>query len=145
MRIALQWLRPVLLILIAAAGSAAQGEMVVVKEGAAEFHRPGCPVVRDVTGVLAMTVAQAQSRGLKPHAECDPSKMPPAPAAGDSRGRTSAKPAPVFVFVDGAGKYYHRERCAKLASGVKKIGLDAAAKSYWPCPVCKPAIRARKR
>jgi hypothetical protein len=144
MLIALQWLQPVLLIVIAAAGAAAQGEMVVVKEGAAEFHRPGCPVVLDVTGVLAMTVAQAQSRGLKPHPACDPSKVPP-PAAGDSRGRTSAKPAPVFVFVDSAGKHYHRERCARLGSGVKKIGIDAAAKNYWPCPVCRPPIRARKR
>jgi hypothetical protein len=106
-------------------------------------------VVRDGVGVIAMTVGQAEARGLKSHPDCDPSRTPPAqePASrGDAaRPRPSKPAAPVFVFVDAQGKQYHRERCPRLGSGTKKIGLDAAAKSYWPCPVCKPPIRPRKR
>jgi hypothetical protein len=118
------------------AGAAAQGSLVITKEGTRFYHWPGCPVVRDGEGVLAMNQGQAELRGLKPHPDCDPSKAPP----------PAAKPAaPPYVFVDAVGKYYHRERCVNLEKTSKKVVLDAAtAKKYWPCPKCKPPIRPKK-
>ena len=124
-------------------------ELVLQKEGTRQYHRPGCDVVRDGRGVLAMTRAQADARGLKPHADCDPAQAKVAP---DSRGEPGARDAaaPVFVFVDAAkpssadrGKLYHRESCARLGKERRKLSVDDAAKQHWPCPKCRPPIRRR--
>jgi hypothetical protein len=117
-------------LLLLAPITAAQSELVLRKEGSKEYHRPGCEVVRDTTGVVALTRGQAEAQGLKAHAACDPAN-PAAPAA-------QAKPQ--FVFVD-SGRYYHRETCKKLERDAKKVALDEAGKKYWPCPECKPPIR----
>jgi len=130
----------VALLVAMAAGAAAQGQLVITKEGTTFYHWPGCPVVQSGVGVLAMNRGQAESRGLKPHPDCDPSKAPPG-------GPAANKPAaPPSVFVDAVGKYYHRERCARLEKPSKKVVLDAAtARKYWPCPACKPPIRPKKK
>jgi hypothetical protein len=107
-------------------------EYVLVKQGSKEYHRPGCEVVRDTTNVVAMTRGEAESRGLKPHAACDPSQAKSRAAAAQ------------YVFVAPGDKRYHRETCAKLGKTRERITLDAAAaKKYWPCPVCKPPVRKR--
>jgi hypothetical protein len=116
--------------------SSAQSELVLQKEGSKEYHRPACAVVKDGKGVTALTRAQAEARGLTAHKACDPA-FAPAADPGPS------KPAPVDVFVDG-GRYYHRASCRKLAAKPKKVPLEDAGKKYWPCPACKPPIRARK-
>lgn len=119
-----------------------QGELVLHKEGSGLYHRPGCPVVRDSAGILALSRAQAEARGYKPHPECDPSNpraVPPAKSA------PTIPPAPITVFVDGP-KYYHRKSCPKLdasSSSLKAVTLEAAAKTHWPCPACKPPIFKR--
>jgi|SRR5437762_11442988 len=108
----------------------ASTEYVLVKQGSKEYHRPGCEVVRDTKHVVAMTRAEAESRGLKPHAACDPSKA------------KSSTPALQYVFVEAGDRRYHRETCPKLGKTRERITLDEAAKrSYWPCPTCKPPIR----
>lgn len=119
----------------------AQSELVIVKKGDKEYHRPGCELVRDGVGVTAMTRAQAESRKLKPHAACDPEKAGESEAAG----KKSAKSETVHVWVDDGGKYYHKEKCEKLGKGEKKMVLDEAGRKYWPCPVCKPPIRKRPK
>ncbi len=131
------------LLVVMGAGAAAHGQLVVTKEGTKFYHWPGCSVVRDGEGVLAMNQGQAELRGLKPHPDCDPSKAPPAAGSGT---RAHSKPAaPPAVFVDAAGKYYHRERCAKLGGSPKKVLLDASTvRKYWPCPTCRPPIRPKK-
>ena len=130
------------LVMTMVAGAAAQGQLVIAKEGTTFYHWPGCPVVRDAAGALAMNRGQAESRGFKAHPDCDPSKAP----AADPAGKAAAKPpSPPSVFVDAVGKYYHRERCARLEKTPKKVVLDAAtARKYWPCPACKPPIRPKK-
>jgi len=129
----------IVLLLAIGAGAAAQGSLVLTKEGSAFYHWPGCPVVRSGEGVLAMNQGQAEQRNLKPHPACDPSKAPPVPGA---RGGAAGPPS---VFVDAVGKYYHRERCARLAKTSKKVALDAStARKYWRCPACKPPIRPKK-
>ncbi len=129
-----------------AAPAAAQSELVIVKEGTKEYHRPACPVVRDGRDVLAMTRAQAESRGFKPHPACDPYN----PAATNTPARGSAatapaKPAaPVFVYVSPGDTRYHRENCRMLSADRRKVRVEEAATSkHWPCPVCKPPIRKR--
>jgi hypothetical protein len=107
-------------------------EYVLVKPGSKEYHRPGCEVVRDARNVVAMTRAEAETRGLKPHAACDPSK-----AKND-------KPAVQYVFVEPGDKRYHRETCSKLGKTRERVTLDEAVKrKYWPCPACKPPVRKR--
>jgi hypothetical protein len=107
-------------------------EYVLVKQGSKEYHRPGCEIVRDAKNVVAMTRAEAESRGLKPHAACDPSKA------------KSSTPAVQYVFVEPRDQRYHRETCSKLGKTRERITLDEAAKrKYWPCPVCKPPVRQR--
>lgn len=124
----------------------AQGELVLVKDGSSEYHRPHCEVVRSGVGVLAMTRAQAESRGLNPHAACDPEKSrPPASAGPPAAPGAKTVPATVYVFVDASGKHYHREGCKRLGKAPRKLALDQAGKKYWPCPVCRPPIRPRKR
>ena len=124
-----------LLLIVALLGAWPQGsdEYVLVKKGSNEYHRPGCDLVRDTTDVVALTRREAESRGMKPHAACDPSKQ------GDrSTARTE------YVFVAAGDKRYHRESCTKLGTPHQRITLeDAGKKKYWPCPVCKPPIRKR--
>ena len=92
-----------------------------------------------------MTRAEAEARGAKAHPACE--ALPEAPA--DGRGGAPAAtpqedkgPAPdTPVFVD-AGKYYHRQGCARLDKQPRKVLLkDAGAR--WPCPVCRPPVRKR--
>ena len=111
-------------------------ELVLVREGDKQYHRPGCAVVRDGEGVLAMSRGQAESRELKPHPDCDP--------ANPRNTSPGQAPAPaVHVYLDKSA-FYHREKCAKLGAEPKRVTLDEAAKKHWPCRVCKPPIRARK-
>ena len=114
-----------------------QSEMVVQREGTALYHRPTCDLVRGVRDVLAMTRAQAESRGLKPHADCDPAKNPPPPEGTP----TGAKLA--MVLIDVGGQYYHRDKCEKLSRNSKRVSVTEAYKKYWPCRTCKPPIRPR--
>jgi hypothetical protein len=109
-----------------------QTEYVIVQPGASVYHRPDCEVVRDAKDVVAMTRAQAEARGLKPHPACDP--------ANDTR---KSAPAVVYVYVRPGGTHYHREQCDKVGKAPTKMKLDEAAQKFWPCPVCKPPIRKR--
>jgi hypothetical protein len=128
---------------------AGQGELVIVKEGTGgqlQYHRPGCPVVRDGKDVLAMTRGEAESRGYKGHRDCDPAT---APATKDAAGATpsarqgDARPTPEeFVFVDAGGKYYHQQGCQKIGKETRKVQLKEVGKR-WPCPTCRPPIRKR--
>lgn len=114
----------------------AQSEMVVQRDGTTLYHRPSCEQVRDVRDILAMTRGQAESRGLKPHADCDPDKNPPPREGG-------AAPAPAMVLIDVGGQYYHREKCEKLSSNSRRVSVTEAYKKHWPCRTCKPPIRPR--
>jgi hypothetical protein len=130
--------------LTAASGSpaGAQSELVIHKEGTTEYHRPGCDVIRDGKGVVALTRAQAEKRGFKPHAGCDPETGKPASA---SEGAPAAKPETVYV---NGTKYYHRKDCRRLKESpgaVEAEPLESAARANWPCPDCKPPIRKRNR
>ncbi len=111
--------------------------MVIHKDGTKLYHRPGCPVIVDGTGVLAMTRAQAEGRGYKSHEDCDP-------ANPQAKAPQPAAPAPVTVYVDG-GKHYHRKDCRRLtdADAVKPAVLEVVGKEKWPCPVCRPPVRKR--
>ena len=123
----------VLAFVIAASGHGAgafQSQLVLQKGKAREYHRAWCPVVRDGKEVVALTRAQAESRGLKSHAACEKD-----PAAAEE-----SKPAPVLVYTDGS-KYYHREKCAKASSPLTRAPLATAGKTRWPCPVCRPPVR----
>ena len=141
---------PVVIVIALAAGAApaaAQSELVIVRERAKEYHRPACPVVRDGRDVLAMTRAQAEARGFKPHEACDPFNRAPAEGAagGPAVAAPRAKaPAPVFVYLSPGDTRYHRESCVRLAADRRKVTVDEAATSkHWPCPVCKPPIRKK--
>jgi hypothetical protein len=119
---------------------AGQGELVIVKEGTKLYHRAGCPAIADGKDVLALTRAQADSRGYDAHAECDPDKQrEPAGKEGPK------KPADTTVYLDGT-RYYHRRDCRRLSGkgdDVKPAVLEVAGKSHWPCPACKPPVRRR--
>jgi hypothetical protein len=118
----------------------AQSELVLHKDGTKLYHRPACPVVRDGRGVLALTRAQAESRGYKAHADCDPANA----KAPDAAPRSEAA-KPETVYVDGS-RHYHRKTCSRLKpeqKSVKAMPLESAGKSHWPCPACKPPIRKR--
>ena len=117
-----------------------QSELVIVKKGASDYHRPGCTIISDGVDVLAMTRAQAEGRKLKAHPACDPSKAPP-----ESGGpATAAKSPTVYVYVNDGGKLYHRETCKRLGKDKKKTALDEAGRKHWPCPTCRPPIRKRR-
>ena len=124
---------------LAPAFTIAQSELVVVKEGTSTYHRVGCPAIRDAQNVLAMTLAQAESRGNKPHADCDPAasrKETPPPSKSTT--------PPQMVYVNGT-KYYHRKDCRRL-DGFKDVRaepLERTGKSLWPCPDCRPPVRRR--
>lgn len=139
------------LLLIAAGTLAAQGELVIVKDGTTEYHRPACDVIRGAADVLAMSLGQATARGFTAHPDCDPNvPKPPSPPepARDAAGKPAKPPEPIYVFVDAGGMLYHRASCRTLKTTPKKLVLDAAVvKKYWPCGVCKAPIlpRAKKR
>jgi hypothetical protein len=122
-----------LLIAFAAASLPSQAELVLQKEGDPHYHRPGCAVVRDGEGVLALSRGQAELRGLKPHDDCDPAKS----SADDKK--PPAKP--IFVLLD-ESKYYHRDSCKKMQGKTRRVQLDTV-KGRWPCPVCRPPIRKK--
>jgi hypothetical protein len=139
-------LRRVLFAIVAAGGgpliAAAQSELVIYKEGTQQYHRPGCDVIRDGKDVLALTRAQAEARGYKPHPDCDPAqrKLDEAPAAAKA-----ASAEPQTVYLNGT-RYYHRKECKRLEANPKAVhaeSLDAAGKTYWPCPDCRPPVRKR--
>jgi hypothetical protein len=113
-----------------------QSEMVIHTEGTKLYHRAACPDLKGAKGVLAMTRAQAEARGFKPHEACDPANP----------DRPGAKPeAPPTVYLDGS-RYYHRAKCSTLPADkdkIKSASLEVAGKSHWPCPTCKPPIRRR--
>jgi len=130
------WLIAATVVLLHAVPTA-QSELVIHKDGTKLYHRPGCPIVLDLVGVLAMTRAQAEARGYKAHPDCDPTN-PNAPAP------RAPPPPPATVYVDGS-KYYHRKDCRKLTDpkAVKAVSLDVAGKVQWPCPECKPPVRRK--
>lgn len=117
----------------------AQSELVIVREGSKEYHRPACDAIKGAKDVLALTRAQATARGLTAHEACDPSKMPP-PGSGEKDEKLAPDPE---VFVDGS-RYYHKKDCSRLGKDAKKMKLDDAGRKFWPCPSCKPPIRRRK-
>jgi hypothetical protein len=132
-----------LLIALTAANALAQSELVIAKEGTSLYHRPGCVVIRDMEGILAMTRAQAEARGYKAHPDCDPARQPPAATASGPRG--PSQPEAITVYLDGS-KYYHRKDCAKLKAKGRAIEakpLEVAGKMQWPCPTCKPPVRRK--
>jgi hypothetical protein len=120
----------------------AQSELVIHKDGSTQYHRPGCEVIRDGKDVLALTRAQAEARGYRPHPDCDPQqRQSGAPSAGSPA--PAAKPETVYV---NGTKYYHRKDCRKLEANAKAVRaetLDIAGKTYWPCPDCRPPVRKR--
>jgi hypothetical protein len=112
-------------------------ELVIHVKGTALYHRAGCPTIKNAD-VVALTKAQAESRGHRPHDACDPTQQP-----GASGGESKAEPPPT-VFLDGT-KYYHRKDCKRLAGPTKPRAesLEVAGKSHWPCPDCRPPVRRR--
>jgi len=128
-------MRPLLILLfLISLAPRLQTEYVLVKPGSKLYHQPNCEQLAGAKGVTAMTRSQAEARGFTQDPACDPAKHPP----GEKK-----KAAPVFVYVQPDGKYYHREHCAKAGASPKRVTLDEAARKYWPCPVCKPPIRKR--
>lgn len=123
-----------------------QSELVIYKEGTTQYHRAGCEVIRSGEGVIALTRAQAEARGYKPHPDCDPDVRKP--AAGDGSTATDRRAAPAVdptVYVNGT-KYYHRKECRRLEANPQAVRvetLDKAGKSFWPCPDCRPPVRKR--
>lgn len=114
-----------------------QSELVIHKTGTKLYHRAGCPELGDSADVLAMTRAQAEARGYKPHDVCDP--------ANPDRPATGKPERPPTVYLDGS-RYYHRSTCSRLPEDKKKLktaSLEVAGKSHWPCPTCKPPVRKR--
>jgi hypothetical protein len=97
-------------------------------------------------GVVAMTRAQAESRGYKAHADCDPAVSKPVVPGVPAAAAAQPKPTPQTVYVDG-GKYYHRKDCRRVAAkpkGPRAEPLEVAGKSLWPCPDCRPPVRPRQ-
>jgi hypothetical protein len=125
---------------------AAQSEMVIVKgtsgQGEKHYHRPGCPVIKDGKDVLAMTRAEAESRGVKAHRDCDPAlSAPSAEPQGPASGTPRTAP-PETVFIDTAGTHYHRKNCARLEKDAKAVPLTNVGKR-WPCATCRPPVPKR--
>ena len=118
---------------------AAQSELVIHIDGTKLYHRPGCPSVKAGASVIAMTRAQAESRGHTAHRDCDPATASP-PGAG---GKPAAPPPTVYL---NGTKYYHRKDCRRLEQAGKEVrgaALEQAGKSHWPCPDCRPPVRQR--
>ena len=129
--------------IVAALASAAvhsQSELVIHKDGTRQYHRPGCDLIKSGQGVMALTRAQAESRGYKPHPDCDPALRKPDAPAG--RGEPAVTPT---VYVNDTN-HYHRKDCRRLESNPKAVraqSLEVAGKSQWPCPDCRPPVRKR--
>ena len=124
----------------AVTAAAAQSELVIYKEGTGLYHRAGCPMLKDATDIVAMTRAQAEGRGHKAHADCDPGRKKP-----DDAAVQNTPPAPVTVYMIDA-RYYHRKDCPKLKDAGKQVKsetLETAGKSHWPCPTCRPPVRKK--
>jgi len=133
-----------LMVVCAAGAPTAQSELVIAKQTPTkEYHRPDCPVIRDGKDVLAMTRAEAESRGFKAHRDCDPSKQT-APADQPPRGDASARPKtpPETVYIDASSRYYHRKTCAKLGTHPEAVAVTGVGKR-WPCPTCRPPVPKR--
>jgi hypothetical protein len=114
-------------------------ELVIHKDGTTLYHRPGCPVIRDGKGVVALPRAQAEARGYTPHPDCDPAVATP----GTGKAAGTSPPGAATVYVGGP-KYYHRKKtCTKLGDDPKAMRLDEAVKKHWPCPACKAPILKR--
>ena len=129
-------MRPfVMLLFLVSLMPGVQTQYVFVKPGSKLYHRSDCEQLVHAKGVTAMTRSQAEARGLTQDPACDPATHPP----GEKKKR-----APIYVYVQADGKYYHREHCAKAGPSPRRMTLDEAAKKYWPCPVCKPPIRTRE-
>lgn len=124
----------------------AQSEMVIVKgtsgQGEKNYHRPGCPVIGDGKDVLAMTRAEAESRGAKAHRDCDPALSAPAVGPQGPAATTPRTAPPETVFIDTAGTQYHRKNCARLEKDAKAVPLTSVGKR-WPCPACRPPVPKR--
>jgi hypothetical protein len=142
-------LRSFLLLAVAALVPGAvrgQSELVIYKEGTNQYHRAGCELIRSGDGVIALTRAQAEARGYKPHPDCDPDARKPAAADGSTAIDRRAAPAvDPTVYLNGT-KYYHRKDCRRLEANPKAVQaetLDKAGKSFWPCPDCRPPVRKR--
>jgi len=134
----------ILILLSSTFTPAVQPELVIATERTKQYHRASCPVVRDdPKDVIAMNVGQAESRGYKAHPACDPSN--PANKTSSAPGSTAQpqRKAPVHVFTAAGDTRYHRETCAKLPKDRKKVLLEQAGKTLWPCPTCRPPIRKR--
>ena len=123
-----------------------QSELVIYKEGTNQYHRAGCELIRGGDGVIALTRAQAEARGYKPHPDCDPNVQKPAAGGGSTATDPRAAPAvDPTVYVNGT-KHYHRKDCRRLDANPKAVRaetLDKAGKSFWPCPECRPPVRKR--
>ncbi len=121
----------------AAPAEAAQSELVIYKEGTGLYHRPGCPVLKDATDVMAvgMTRAQAEARGHKPHADCDPDQKKPEGAPAQS-----PPPASVTVYLND-NRYYHRKDCPKLKEAGKP-GEERVARNSGQVPLALPNLPA---
>ena len=127
--------------------AAAQSELVIYKEDTNLYHRPGCDVIRDMKGVVAMTRAQAESRGYKAHADCDPAVQqawragapPPPPRRRRSPRRrpSTSTAASITTGRTAAGS-------AANPKAARAEPLDVAGKSLWPCPDCRPPVRPRQ-
>ena len=125
---------------------AAQSEMVIAREGTGQgekhYHRPGCAVVRDGKGVVAMARAEAESRGFKAHRDCDPALSAPAAAPPGATSATPSKAPPETVFIDAAATHYHRKDCARLGKDARPLPVTDVGKR-WPCPACRPPVPKR--
>lgn len=115
-----------------AAGSAA--EYVVTVPGSKEYHRPGCDLVRAAKAPAVLLKSQAEGRGLKPHADCDPVNLQP---------DGTPKPKPVFVYIQKDDNKYHKAECALVRKDATRVRLDKdAVRGRWPCTVCRAPVRA---
>ena len=127
--------------------AAAQSELVIYKEDTKLYHRPGCDVIRDMKGVVAMTRAQAESRGYKPHPDCDPEVSKPGAPAPPASARGGAAETHTADRLRRRRQVYHRKDCRRLAANPKAARaepLEVAGKSLWPCPDCRPPVRPRQ-
>jgi hypothetical protein len=125
--------------------------LVIVVSGWPEYHYAGCRRLEGVTeNLLALSVGQATARGLKPHDECDPSRVRPvAPTTPSLNTRKpGVKPTTgqtgTLVHVVRGDVRYHRASCSKMGIGARPFRLDILAPRYVPCPACRPPVRKRR-
>lgn len=116
-----------------AASTGNRNEYVVIVPGSKEYHRPGCELVRGAKAPTVLMKFQAEDRGLKAHADCDPANMQP---------DGTPKPKPVFVYVQKDDNKYHKAGCTLLKKDASRVLLDKdAVRGRWPCTVCRPPLR----